>query len=217
MSKSRLWALLGASALVLAVVVVAVRVLTPEPPPPPPTPDPITTTLELPGPLGDPIEISEPTELAGAMPRTVFDHVLTSAQQDPDVFGDHRALEGWDLTYSAAGSDVQLQVLQWPTAEEAHAYAEEVLADPALLADGDGRRSGDVAVDGEVVGRYDIGVLSDPGEPTEPSTPEPDDPGGVVRVDPLGPGLAVWTNGTVAFVAHGDAARLAQFYDYFRF
>ena len=85
------------------------------------------------------------------------------------------------------------------------------------LADGEGRRSGDVAVEGESVGRYEIGVLSGAEEPGPVSTPVADDAEPVAVPEPLGPGMAVWTNGTVAVVATGDAARLAQFYDNFPF
>lgn len=182
----------------------------------PEIPDPITTTLPAPTPEGDPIELDGAGPLIQALPTVVLDHVLTSAEVDEDAYSDHRALEGWLLAYSAPGSDIEVHVLQWEHAEEAAAFAEDVVA-AQEVADGEGRRSGDVAVEGESVGRYEIGVLAGGEEASEPSTPADDDAEPVATPDPLGPGMAVWTNGTVAFVATGDAARLAQFYDNFSF
>lgn len=182
----------------------------------PVTPDPITTTLAPPTPVGEPIELGGDSPLARALPDVVLDHVLRAQEPDADAFADHRALEGWLLTYSAPGSDIDVHVLQWPDAADAVAFTEDVVAQQDL-ADGEGRRSGDVAVQGESAGRYEIGVLTDADEPEPVSTPGDEGAEPAAVPEPLGPGLAVWSNGTVAFVATGDAARLAQFYDNFPF
>ncbi|MGC0271950.1 hypothetical protein ACO0LV_03010 [Pseudactinotalea sp. Z1739] len=183
----------------------------------PEVPDPVTTTLPTPTPAGDPMEVSEDSQLVQALPTTVLDHVLTELAADQDAFAEHEALEGWFLTYSAPGSDIEVHVLQWESADEAAAHAEDVASGPEGLSDGEGRRSGDVAVQGESVGRYEIGVLAGEQQPAEPSTPAEDDSEPLATPEPLGPGMAVWRNGTVVFVATGDAGRLAQFYDNYPF
>lgn len=209
---------IGAVVAVLVVAAVVIYLVTQqEDRPEAQVPDPVTTTLPVPTPAGEPIEVDEATALSAALPEAVLDHVLTSQSEDEQAYDEHDALEGWHLTYTAPGSDIDLHVLQWESAEDAAAYVEDVLSDRYGFVDGQGRRSGDVVVDGEAVGRYEIGVLSEQDEPAEASTPA--DPGAepVATPEPLGPGMAVWSNGTVALVATGEAARVAQFYDNFPF
>lgn len=187
----------------------------------PPVPDPTTTTLAVPTPEAEPIEAETPTALSAALPDVVLDHVLTSQEADEDTVTDLGAFEVWQLTYSAPGSDVQLQVVQWHDEDEAAEHLDELTAEPVEWVDGQGRRSGDVAVEGESVGRYEIGAVQEAEESDPPSTPWPGDGDGPADdsavPEPLGPGLATWSNGTVVFIATGDAARLALFYDNFPF
>lgn len=206
-------AVIGVAAIVTVLLIQNQRQSQAEPE----VPDPVTTTLPAPTPAGEPVEVSEQSPLVQALPTTVLDHVLTELAADQGAFADHEALEGWFLTYSAPGSDIEVHVLQWESAAEAAAYVEDVASSPEGLADGEGRRSGDVAVQGESVGRYEIGVLAGEQETVEPSTPAGDDTEPAATPEPLGPGMAVWSNGTVAFVATGDAGRLAQFYDNYPF
>ena len=197
----------------IVVAVVLINRSNSEPASEPERPDPITTTLPAPTPQGEPIELSGDTELSQALP-VVLDHVLTAQSRDAEAFVHHRALEGWHLTYSAPGSDIDVYVLQWETRAQANEFFEGGIWGPNAFADGDGRRSGDVAVEGESVGLYEIGVLTEFEEPSDPSTPASEEDLAQAPQE-LGPGVALWTNGTVAFVATGDAARLSQFYDHF--
>lgn len=211
-----------AALFVLALVGLFVYfLLRPDPvePEAPPTPDPITTTLAVPTPEGEPIEVDTSTALSAELPDVVLDHVLTAQEADEDAVNDLRAFEAWQLTYSAPGSDIQVQVVQWHDEDEAADHLDELTAEPVGWVDGQGRRSGDVAVEGEAVGRYEIGGLDDADDPEPASTPWPDGADGPSEdsavPEPLGPGLAMWSNGAVVFVATGDAARLALFYDNF--
>lgn len=213
-----------AAVFVLALVGFAVyMLLRPDPvePEAPPTPDPITTTLSVPTPEGEGIEPDTSTTLSEALPEEVLDHVLTAQDVDEETVSDLRAFEAWELTYSAPGSDIQVQVVQWHDEDEAEEHLDELTVEPVGWADGEGRRSGDVAVEGEAVGRYEIGGLQDTEDLEPPSTPWPEEddapPEDSAVPEPLGPGLAMWSNGTVVFIATGDAARLALFYDNFPF
>lgn len=194
----------------------------------PQTPDPITTTLPVPSPAADPIEQDTSTALAQELPDVVLDHVLTAQEAQENEAADLGAFEVWALRYSAPGSDIEVQVLQWHDAEEAEQHLDELTEEPVGWVEGQGRRSGDVAVAGEAVGRYEIGAIQDAEQPEAPSTPEADadqaagEDGTADRSDsavpePLGPGQALWRNGSVVFIASGDAARLALFYDNFPF
>ena len=209
--------LIGAIVLVVVIAAVVIVMVTKQRQTETQPPPPVTTTLPQPTAAGEPIDVSGDSPLAQAIPQVVVDHVLTAQEADEQAFADNGAIEAWHLTYSAPGSDIRVHLLQWEEAEDAAAYIDEFFAEPGVLVDGEGRRSGDVAVDGQPVGRYEIGVLSDQDQPAAPSTPEPSDAEPVATPEPLGAGLAVWTNGTVALVAEGDAARLAQFYDNFPF
>jgi len=209
--------LIGAVALIVVIVAVVIFMVVNQRGDAPEPPAPVTTTLSQPTPVGEPIDVSGDSPLAQGIPQVVLDHVLTAQEEDDQAYPNHGALEGWFLTYSAPGSDIEVHLLQWEEGEEAAAFVDDLMAQPPGFAEGEGRRSGDVAVEGEPVGRYEIGVLSEQDEPATPSTPAESDADPVATPEPLGPGLAVWTNGTVAVVAQGEAGRLAQFYDNFPF
>src|SRR5699024_2736059 len=136
-----------------------------------------------------PVEVDDSTPLSAALPEVVLDHVLTAQSEDEQAYAQYDALEGWHLTYSAPGSDIEVHVLQWESADDAADYVEGVLTDRYDLADGQGRRSGDVAVDGEPVGRYEIGVLSGEDEPEPASTPVDPDAEPVGTPEPSRPGM----------------------------
>jgi len=215
--RTRRIVLIAALVLMLLVAgLIVYNVAAPERPRPP-VPAATTTTLPPPTPAGEPIEVTGEGPLVEALPTVVLDHVLSAQEPDEEAYSQHQALEAWFLTYSAPGSDIHLHVLQWEDAEEALDFAADLVSNTEGFDDGagedEGRRSGDVVVEGETVGTYEISAVTGVEQPESPSTPAPSDAEPAATPEPLGPGLAVWTNGTVAMVSCGDAARLAQFYD----
>src|SRR5690625_4842483 len=169
-SRSRRAVLIGAVALIVVIVAVMIFMAVNQRGDAPEPPAPVTTTLSQPTPVGEPIDVSGDSPLAQGIPQVVLDHVLTAQEEDDQAYPNHGALEGWFLTYSAPGSDIEVHLLQWEEGEEAAAFVDDLMAQPPGFAEGEGRRSGDVAVEGEPVGRYEIGVLSEQDEPATPST-----------------------------------------------
>lgn len=179
--------LIGAA--VVAALIIVLVVLQLNRPEPQPAPTASTTTLPTPTPASEPIERDTSTALLAALPGTVLDYAVSDQVQSQAMI-DASALEGWQLTYSSTDGVVLLQVGQWPTAEEATAQMQAVLAsvDPAAVGV---ERERPVEVAGTAVGQLTVLALAD------------------------GAGRAVWTNGTVLFVADGTLRAVDDFYDAF--
>ena len=179
--------LIGAA--VVAALIIVLVVLQLNRPEPQPSPTASTTTLPTPTPASEPIERDTSTALLAALPGTVLDYAVSDQVQSQAMI-DASALEGWQLTYSSTDGVVLLQVGQWPTAEEATAQMQAVLAsvDPAAV---QVERERPVEVAGTAVGQLTVLALADRA------------------------GRAVWTNGTVLFVADGTLRAVDDFYDAF--
>lgn len=184
--RTRRWLVGPAAALVLAAVVV-LTVLQLERPDPGPAPAPTTITLPVPTPAIDPVERDTSTPLLTALPGTVLGYAVVDQVADVPLSG-LGALEAWQLTYSGADEPVVLHVGQWATPEEAAAAMAAVVGsvDPST-----------VTVNREetvLAGGSPAGTL-------------------VIRTADGGAAQAMWTNGTVLFVADGPPTSVDDFYD----
>jgi len=182
--RRRLVILLGGGVAVL-VIVAAVLLLTQQRG----QQEPLTveTTAVVgppPTPAEDPIERDTSTALLAALPGAVLGYAV-SEQVESAAMLELEALEGWQLTYSSTGSEIVLQVGQWPTAAESTAAAS------SLLGDATATDSGDVIVAGETVGTVTTVAVDETTERT------------------------IWTNSTATFVIEGPTGSTRTFYDAF--
>lgn len=148
------------------------------------------------------------TPFAAALPASVLQFALATSAND-EAWLAAGAIEAYTETYTDGGAGtVTVRAGQWETAEEAAAHAQRLAAElpaaepgasepstpepsasagagstgPALAPE-----SGDVTVDGTVVGTYTWGLVG-------------------------ADGVAVWSNGTTVFKVTGPAEEIRDFY-----
>ncbi|MFF2621706.1 hypothetical protein [Oerskovia jenensis] len=158
----------------------------------------VTVTSAPPTPTIAPVERTAGTELAKALPASVLQFALR-AEATTEAFADAGAVEGHELTYADSEGDgglvVTVRAGQWGTDDEAGVAYDELLA-AAVEAGGEPTSTGDVEVDGEVVGTFAITPVA-PAEGAATSS------------------TATWRNGTVVLQATGPADEIEAFYTAF--
>ena len=176
---------LGAAVVVVAGIVVAVVLSQHDDTAAAPEPTTVVTTVVLPVPT--PSIAASPrattTEFTAVLPATVLQYAYASSEPGTD-WQAAGALEAWTDTYTDGGTGtLTVQAGQFPTADEATAFAATLTAAlptaaPSPSATGTAPalpQTGQVAVAGTATGAY---TIVDGGD---------------------GTGIAVWTNGTAVF------------------
>ena len=176
---------IGAAVVVVAGVVVGVILSqSDETAAPPSAPAPIVTTIVLPVPTPAvaPSPRATTTDFTAVLPASVLQYAFASSQPATD-WQAAGALEAWADAYTDGGAGtLAVQAGQFPTADEATAFAATLVAALPSTAPSPGAtgapalpQSGSVVVSGTAAGSYTIADAGD------------------------GTGVAVWTNGTAVF------------------
>jgi hypothetical protein len=166
----------------------------------PTAPAPIVTTVLLPVPTPDiaPSARASTTPFTAALPASVLQYAFAASQQAPDWLA-AGALEAWSDSYTDGGAGkLTVQAGQWPTVDEAKAFAATLTAalpsavpSPAATGGPALPRSGSVVVSGTAAGSFSI---ADGGD---------------------GTGVAVWTNGSAVFRMVAPLADIVNAYGAF--
>ncbi|WP_372593701.1 hypothetical protein [Actinotalea sp.] len=167
-----------------------------------PVPEAEVVTLPVPTPTIDPIARAEGSAFYEALPSTVLDFVLADSADATELVT-AGALEGYLLEYTDGSATVALLAGQWESAEQAETAraalsgssvedeAGTASPEPSDGASSDGTpdaESGDVTVDGVVVGTYTMETSAD------------------------GDGVLTWSNDTVVLQLSGPADELHDLY-----